>query len=270
MPNVIVTGLPRSGVTLAAALIDSLPNAVCLNSPVWQTTQARRMRETVAFCKWLAGDFIWLRNRLVKSLPIKDYRAPDGSALLDSMDERLLKDENGEPVASAFLREGLHDDFILGAKQDALFTCLLPAIVEISCFKIIAVIRHPFDVIDEWQAYPETQMGKGHLPFAAHYWQAAALQNPEQPIDLLDRMVQLYDLFIQRYHEFSAHVQIIRYEDYVADPTLISQLFGIQTAPPLANKIIRKKPIRDEKGVEALRARFAKYGTFTRYYYPVL
>jgi hypothetical protein len=270
MPDVIVTGLPRSGVTLAAALIDSLPNAVCLNTPVWQTTQARRLRGAIPFCKWLAGDFIWQRNRLIKSLPVNDYRAPDGSPLLDSMDERLPKDENGEPVATQIQPSGLQGDFILAVKHDVLYTCVLPALAEISCFKIIAIIRHPFDVIDEWQAYPETQLGKGHLPFAAHYWQEAALQNPEQKTDLLDRMVQLYELFIKRYHELRAHVQIIRYEDYVADPKIISRLFDIETLPPLANKIVRKNPVRDGKGVEALRSRFAKYGTYTRHYYPTL
>lgn len=270
MPNVIVTGLPRSGVTLAAALIDSLPNAVCLNAPVWQTVQARRLRGTVPFCKWLAGDFLWQRNRLLKSLPINDYRAPDGSALLDSMDTRLPKDENGEPLATPLTRTGLSGDFILAIKQDALFTCLLPALVEISFFKIIAIIRHPFDVIDEWQAYPDTQLGKGQLPFATHYWQEASLQNPEQKIDLLDRLVQLYDLFIQRYHEHRGFIDIVRYEDYVADPAIISRLFGIQTLPPLADKIVRQMPVRDEKGIEALRSRFAKYGTFTKYYYPSL
>src|SRR5688500_4200022 len=136
MPDVLVTGLPRSGLTLVAALIDSLPNAVCLNSPQAQGAQARKLHETIPFCKWLAGDFIWHRSRLLTHAPVKDYRAPDGSPLLDGLkDPRLQRDAAGDPVMSSLVREGLRDDFILAMKHDALYTCVLPTLVELQHFK---------------------------------------------------------------------------------------------------------------------------------------
>jgi hypothetical protein len=52
--DLIVTGLPRSGLTLVAALIDYLPNSVCLNAPDWQLAQARKMSgQTAAFSGFL-------------------------------------------------------------------------------------------------------------------------------------------------------------------------------------------------------------------------
>ena len=33
MPDLILTGLPRSGTTLAAAIIDQAPDALCLSEP---------------------------------------------------------------------------------------------------------------------------------------------------------------------------------------------------------------------------------------------
>ena len=54
--DLIISGIPRGGTTLTTALIDSLPNAVCLNEPQWHsdwiwgvnTTATALMRDSVS------------------------------------------------------------------------------------------------------------------------------------------------------------------------------------------------------------------------------
>src|SRR4051812_43779925 len=125
MPDVIVTGLPRSGLTTVAALVDYLPNAVCLNAPAAQISQLARVRNAVSYAKWLTGDFAWVRARLQRRESVSDWRAADGSPLLDG-----IKDTRRTEAPVAFTRPKLKDDFILGMKQHSLYTSLLPTLVK--------------------------------------------------------------------------------------------------------------------------------------------
>lgn len=269
MPDVLVTGLPRSGLTLAAALIDSLPNSVCLNSPQIHGAQARKLKEAIPFTKWLAGDFVWQRSRLSTQDPINDYRAEDGSHILDGLkDSNQLRNEDGSPKLSSLVRSSLEGDFLLAMKHDALYTCLLPTIVQLEHFNIIAIVRHPYDVITSWQSFPDELIGQGKIPFARGYWPEAALIDPDKEIDLLDRMVQIYDLFLQRYHQHRAQIKVIKYEDMIDDPSIISKAVGRDITPPAASKIVRNTQIRKADLHDKMRERFKKFGVFTRYYYP--
>jgi hypothetical protein len=269
MPDVLITGLPRSGLTLASALIDSLPNSVSLNAPQVQGAQARKLQETIPFCKWLAGDFVWQRSRLLTQDPVNDYRAPDGSHILDNLkDPRLPRDENGEPQLTSFVRPGLKDDFILAMKHDALYTCILPTLVQMEHFNVIAIIRHPYDVIHSWQQAKGQQISEGKVSFARSYWSEASLLDPQREFDLLDRMVQVYELFLKRYYELRQSIHIIKYEDLVQSPELISNALKVSTPPPALSQIVNLPRIRQSELQEQLRDRFRKYGVFVGHYYP--
>jgi hypothetical protein len=115
MTDVVVTGLPRAGTTLLCALIDSLEDAVCLNSPRRHNRLATLLPGPLPFSKWLAGDYLWTRLQLLQQDPIKDFRAADGSPLLDTMhDPRMIRNESGEPETMIFVRPGLSQDFLFG------------------------------------------------------------------------------------------------------------------------------------------------------------
>src|SRR4051812_44485586 len=108
MTDVVVTGLPRAGTTLLCALIDSLPDAVCLNAPRRHNQMATLVPGVLAFCKWMVGDYQWTRLQLLKQDPVRDVRADDGSPLLDTLhDQRLLRNEEGKPKTVAIIRPDL-------------------------------------------------------------------------------------------------------------------------------------------------------------------
>ncbi len=257
--NIILTGMPRSGSMLAGALIDSLPGAVCLNTPAWQMDQALEQRGGhIRLSKWLVGDFFWQRARLHYGQPIPDTRAPDGSALLDgTLDTQ-------HPTQLLRL---MPDGFTLAMRHDGLYSCLLPALADFSLFTIIAVIRNPRDVIASWQRMEGQPIARAKLPPAAHYWPDAAAASASGE-DTLTHMVQLYETILERYHALSAHIHIVKYEDMIQDPALISRLLGQTVTPPAAIHIRTPSQPLATPATEALRAKIHTLGTVIKLYYP--
>jgi len=258
MPDVIVTGLPRSGATVVAALVDGLPNAVCLNSPKVQITRARQQHELMPYCKWLAGDFVWQRGQFLRGEPVSDFRAADGSPLMDGL--------SGPKDPVSFTRPELKGNFILGMKHHVLYTALLPTLVKFAHFKIIAVIRHPLDVLASWQKQKHAPLSKGNPPGIAHFW-PEALAVMESKAKQLDRLVQLYEMHLQRYHELREQIHIVKYEDVVRDPMIVSRLFDVDALPANASKIKSRPRILHMENAERIRESLKKYGVFAREYY---
>jgi hypothetical protein len=268
--DVIITGLPRSGSTVVAALVDSLPDAVCLNMPAWHTAQARQIANPIPYAKWLAGDFLWTRQQLLQQVPIKDFRAADGSPLLDSIrDPRQPHLSSGKETSVPFTRPGLSKDFILGMKHHVLYSAVLPQLVKFDHFKIIAVIRHPLDVIASWQRLDGRAIFEGKMPAAARFWPEAARISASKG-DPLERMIQLYDAHLERYHSLGDQIHILKYEDVVDDPLIVSTLLSRDTLPTAANLIEFRPRVRINSVADDLRARFEKSSVFTKYYYPKL
>ncbi|MDE3059397.1 MAG: sulfotransferase domain-containing protein [Pseudomonadota bacterium] len=268
MTDVILTGLPRSGATVVSALIDHLPQSVCLNSPDWHLENARRMSSRLAFCKWLVGDFFWQRLQLMRGEFIPDWRAEDGVPLLDGMhDPRQAKDDvTNEPLPISFTRPGLREGFILAMKHHTLYTALLPMLVRFNHFRIIAVIRNPLDVVASWQAMEKPPLRRGNPHGIARFW-PEALTVMDAETNETDKFVQLYDLYLQRYYESREHIDILRYEDVVRDPGMVGRLFGRQRVPKSAKLIEPRNRMHSQKNVERIRASLKKYGIFTREYY---
>jgi len=267
MPDVIVTGLPRSGATVVAALIDYLPRAVCFNSPAAHIAYARKQNNALPYGKWLAGDFIWRRAQLQRRQPLPDFRAADGSPFMDGQnDPKQPRNESGKAAHVLFTRAKLEGDFILGMKHHVLYTALLPALVKFDHFKIIAVIRHPLDVLASWQKLGMPPLARGNPPGIGRLW-PEALAIAEAEIDPIDRMVQLYDLHLQRYHELGEQVHIVKYEDVAHDPMTVSRLFGIKTRPANASMIEKRKRVHRVENAALIRESLRKYGVFAREYY---
>jgi hypothetical protein len=254
--DVIVTGLPRSGSTAVSALIDYLPNAVSLNGPPWSVAVAQKSLDVLPFCKWIAGDFLWHRTLLANQEPVRDLRGPDGTPLLDGL-------HKSEPIF--FARPGLSGDFILAMRHHALFTSVLPTLVKFRHFKIIAVIRHPFDVLSSWMKQGGIPIFPGHG--IEHYW-PEALQIAHSPQPLPDRMAQLYDAFLGRYHEAREHIEIVKFEDVLEQPLIISKLFNLDTPSAAAPMLQSRTRILMSEDSAIFRESLKKYGVFTKLYYP--
>jgi hypothetical protein len=134
---------------------------------------------------------------------------------------------------------------------------------------VIAVIRHPFDVIQSWRSLGKVRaIANGKLPQAAKYWSEIGRIAMEEG-DELDRMIQIYDAFCQRYFELREHIEIVRFEDLRENPMMASDMFGIKKLSPAAALIENRPRILLREDTNVLKQKFKRFGTHTKEFYDL-
>jgi hypothetical protein len=222
--NVFVTGIPRSGTTLACALLDSLDNAVCLSEPDWQDAWPREMQRT-AFAQRLRDDFARVRRVLQAGGEIPDRRLPDGAAITNYFPSAGDGSRAIAYVVQPLRRAGLDDDFLLGMKQNAHYTCIIEELVGHADFDVIAIVRHPLATIRSWRSAKNLPINDGRLPAAEPLWpELAALKT--DTADVLLRQVLIYRMFCERYLALGERVRVVRYEDLVTNPDYFGEIYA--------------------------------------------
>ena len=272
--DIILTGIPRSGLTLAGAFIDSFANSICLNEQYNHTMVAPALaQQPHELAKWVLGEFFQLRGKIKQGFPIPDIRAQDGAHLHDSiLDSRnpATSLEGDRKVALSTWTD-VQDDFTLAIKHHALYAALLPFLLQFNHFKIIAIVRNPVDVILSWQKLKGHMLSEGKLPDEIYPLWPQTQMVTWATDDALTRMVQIYDVFCQQFYELRERITIIKYEQMVQSPSVISTAIGRNGVPPLCNNIdLRPITARVGTGVEPIRARLREHGVFYKYFYPVV
>lgn len=215
--NLIVTGIPRSGTTLVATLVDCMEDSVCLSEPDWQSLWSQEMSDRSQYVARISKDFDQVRASLIGGDNVPDRRKTDGSAITNYFD----RNGNSQHEIHSIRRDGLTDGFLLGMKHNAHYTCVLPELVQKSDFLIIAIIRHPIPTILSWRSL-DIPIRQGRLPAAERFWpEIPALW--ESTSDLLEIQVRIYGLFCARYQKFLGQLKLIRYEDLVQNTALLEK-----------------------------------------------
>lgn len=260
--DVIITGLPRAGSSVVGALVDFLPDTVCLNAPEWHNGFADKHNHVMPICKWLIGDFYWQRKQLLSQTPVADYRNADASPLMDSASTL-----GTETKQVHFTRSGLTPDFTLAMRHTLLYTAILPQLVEFGHFKIIAVIRNPIDVILSWQKQAVSPLSMNNPVSIGWLWPEAH-GIAKSTTDEVDRMTQVAELYYQRYFELQDKIDIVKYEDVAENPIIASHWFNFDKTPANASQVIPQKQARPTGSTDGIRAALSKYGIFSRQFYP--
>ncbi len=252
--DLILTGIPRGGTTLAASLIDGIPNTVCLNEPGWHN--ASSAPDAAGFAQFIREDFARLRARLLAGQSVPDRRAPDGSATTNYFRVEGGRMENTFDVMP-FSRAGLTPDFTLAIKHNGPYLAVLPQLIALKAFTITAIVRHPVEVIHSWRRL-QLPVSEGRMPNAAPYWPELATLIAT-PMDLLAKQVRLYDLMCRRLWEHRDEVRILTYEALVAQPSLLGPVDGSRVSP--------QKPVPQEARME-IESALQAHGEHWRAFYP--
>jgi len=256
----IITGLPRGGTTLLAAIMDEMPDSVCLNEPLWQHEWAKHNAHNAAgFADWLTADFSRLRALLAAGEPVMDMRSPDGKAVTN-----YFISGGASVVPMPFIRSGLSCQFLLSIKHNGLYLSALPALARSGQFKIIALIRSPQAVLAAWQK-TLIPVSEGRFPAAKTYWRQMA-ELTSLPLELLEKQVRMIDLIFKRLWEMRDRITIVTYEELTADPNIISAITGKKTL--FNTRDIQKKNPEDYAVDLSLIAEALKrYGRHYRHFY---
>jgi hypothetical protein len=243
MRDIIITGVPRSGTTLAAAILDQAPDCFCLSEPEEHVALMQRSRSGNDFVDRLEEAFSSTRAVLFAGGAVTDRREPTGRPVTNyyaakTHARRRQPAFTVRPVS----RPGLSSEFRLGIKHNALYTAVLPEIARRKRFKIIVIVRNPTDVIASWESL-DLPVSRGELPAADRYWpEMHQLTKSNTP--LLEKQMLMYELMCRRFLDLRERVAIVRYEDMVQRPELLLEaagISGVRAEHPSAIKI--QKPL---------------------------
>jgi glycosyltransferase involved in cell wall biosynthesis len=208
--NIILTGLPRSGTTLACSLLGQLPEVVALHEPmkpmqISDLSGSEFIDRVVAFFDAMRQQIKTQGTAVSKSQAGRVPRNPLGDEVIDG--ERV-KTIDGTIISVGNVTTPRFD---LCMKHPAMFTARLPVLAEV--FDCYAIVRNPLSVLLSWSDSGMAH-GNGHSPAAeSHDGDLAALLRTFP--DVLDRQIALLDYMFARYRDVLPD-RTIRYEDVIS------------------------------------------------------
>ena len=293
--NVLVTGLPRSGTTLACELLNLVPDVVALDEPMnrlmltGDTTRAAPRRRRKGRLPWRVArgagqarprpDAGLVADNVGRFLDRTRASITDrGTALTRHVEGRVL----GRKVADEYDEGGLRGrlfargeinvdkqlspTFVLVVKHNSAFAAVLPQLVK--RFPVTAIVRNPLSIISSWQTVP-FPVQRGHASIAE-------LLDPELAIalaridDRVDRQFFLLSWFFGHFRDDLAGDAFLRYEDIVtSNGAALTAVVprAAELAHPLTNR--NRSSVYDPSTVRALGKRMLDTdGPWWHFYTP--
>ena len=224
----MLTGLPRSGTTLACYLLNKLPETVAL-SESFTPRQNVKNRGKEAVCDRLERFFERMRRMILEERVALSKQIggevpdnPFGHAKDDTGYRLQLASKGRIEIAKA-----LTPDFLLIIKQPGLFTALLPGLAN--RFPVHAIVRNPLPVLASWNSLESGTQNVG-FPLAEMYDKEFS-RRLDQEVDDIGRQLCMMSWFFEQYERSLPANSIVRYEDIVASGG--SVLSGV--TPPAAD-----------------------------------
>jgi hypothetical protein len=263
----LITGIPRSGTTLTAALVDCLEDSLCLNEPPRYYTWAARSRDKADFIARCLADLEHMRATLVNGGTVIDRREPDGSA-----PHNYFGDDGGRRAFEfrAVGRTGSGGRLLLAVKHNEPFTAVLPELCTVNGVRVITIVRHPIPTILSWQ-FRRIALTSGNLSPGYRFW-PEALAIREESKSVCETQVRIFELYCKRYWDYRNHAPVIQYENLIASPSVIECLTGRKHtgADRLATENHKFSDRCASGQIEQLRECMEKYFNYAYRFYPDL
>jgi hypothetical protein len=220
-PLLIITGIPRSGTTLTADLIDRLEDTVCLNEP---PHYYQRVADSKSKEDFISQTFEELRaqwRQISEGGTVLDRREADGHVPQNYFEESgQVRDMGLRPVGIGTQI----NDLLLAVKHNEIFTAVLKELCDSDEADIIAIIRHPIPTLLSWQS-KEIPLKYGRLSRGYKYWDDALAIEKAGGL-IVDIQCKMYELYCARYWSLRDRLTILKYEDIVADPAVLERATG--------------------------------------------
>ena len=212
--DIVLTGLPRSGTTLACRLLNLLPNTVALHEPFlprfFEGMEGEAVLEKLGrFCRKtrreIRRDGVAPSKSVGGAIPENAY----GSAKPGEL--RPHSAEKGKEMGKLLVDKDLEGRFFLVVKQPAIFAALLPVLVE--GFPCYAIVRNPLSVLASWNSV-DHNVREGHSAGAELYDEGLRRELAATD-ERVGRQLRLLSWWYGRFYETLDEEHIIRYEDVV-------------------------------------------------------
>lgn len=211
--DIILTGIARSGTTLACSLLNRLPQTVALHEPM-NPAELVGLDLHTAFLDRVAAFFAEQRASLLASGTAvslaRDGRIPDNPFEPRAATTGLRPSTT--PGGVVRFEKPLRPDFRLAIKHPNCFTAALAALkTRYPCF---AFVRNPLAVLLSWSTI-DAPVQQGRLPFGEAFDPALRDALAGEP-DRIARQLAILAWYFDRYATLLPESHVIRYEDLVA------------------------------------------------------
>lgn len=260
----LLSGIPRSGSSLACRLAGQLPDFVALSEPMARSEFAGLATSSEALAT-IEGFAQGVRERIVTRRRASTVQV-DGRLADNVVDAEAVDGLRRRQAAQAEIDidKPLSDGFSLLIKHNALFAALLPQLA--SSFRCIGLVRNPLAVLASWQTV-DLPVNRGRIP-AGEQFDQGLREALDCDADTLARQVTIINWFFAQYADELAAEQILRYEDLIASGA--KALFGMlghrrANRAPLASR--NDHAVYRDADIEALLAALLDHGgAWTRFY----
>ena len=239
--SLVLTGISRSGTSLLCALVNALPNAVCLNEVLPSDPQA------------LPAALARTRKDLLRGRPVPNkFDAEDGTPTTNTLGAGVVREKR-------LVDKELDDELLLASKRNLPYLLRLEEILELE-LPVAVLLRDPVYALGSWggeQARAAGIPGARIGPEDQHqHWDAMRLTRP----DPIERRAEAWQLCAERLWALRDRVQILRYEDLCADPAGALDRIAVRFGLPLPAKLpvsVRPAQNNDSRYPEIPRVRAA-------------
>lgn len=260
----LLTGVPRSGSSLACRLAGQLPDFVALSEPMARSEFAGLATPSEALAT-IEGFVHETRGRIVAWRRASSIQV-DGRLADNVVDAQAVGGLRRRQAAQAEIDidKPLSEEFSLLVKHNALFAALLPQLTP--SFPCIGLVRNPLAVLASWQTV-DLPVNRGRIP-AGEQFDPALREALDCDSDTLARQLTILNWFFARYGDGLAAERILRYEELIASGG--KALFGM-----LGHRQAKRVPLtshndhalyRDADVDRLLETLLASGGAWTRFY----
>ena len=215
MPDVVLTGLPRSGSTLTCHLLNRCADTIALHEPIPMMELANLHSGDdlvgciVQFYKDTRRSLLEGRRALSKTV---GGTVPDNTFGETRSGAENLRRSLASHGEVSFEGKELSPDFTLAIKHSAGFTALLERLVNrVPCF---GIVRHPLSMLASWNSV-RLAVQQGHVPVGEQI--DAGLRAALSRIDdRHERQFYILEWFFDHFARLLPRSSILRYEDIVA------------------------------------------------------
>jgi len=209
--NLIITGIPRSGSTLACSLLNRLPDVVALNETM-DVGDLLALPDAHSRIQAIANYFSETRRIIDRTgkMPQLRVAGSEGNMFLSDASTGRKSAKLGSALTD--LGKVLPISYWLALKHLNAFAALLPELRQ--SFDCFALVRNPLATLASWHTL-DHPMGRGHMPMA----EALDERLAERLADIdeaRERRLALLDWYYRRFTDSLAPERIQRYEDIVA------------------------------------------------------
>ncbi len=245
--NIILTGPPRSGTTLACSLLNQLPDTAALHEPM----NLKMFPNPIAAISQVQQFFSQMRSSILETGTALSKVKGEGVPENPFADDQNARRKSVVQKGILKFDKPFSPDFQLIIKQNGHFTYLLPGLTTF--FDVYAILRHPVATILSWNTI-QAPVAEGNLRVLENL-DPELYDNLQSIPDLLERQVQLLVTMYDRFTCLEAN-QIIYYENLVSSgggalQSITEKAQELET--PLSNK--NRNPLYDQKLVDNIKER---------------